>query len=322
MAKTQNLKPDTILKNYWSGNEQFADLFNAVLFGGRQIFKPDELEDVDTESSSVLEHGDYAESIQAARDNIKICKKSSVYGVELVMLGAESQIHIHYGMPMRVMGYDYITYKKQFDSNARQYQKRNGLDDDEFLSRMKRTDRFMPVITIVVYYGAKPWDGALSLHGILDIPEELKMFVNDYKLMLVEARQNDLTFHNADNIHFFDLLKVILDNNIPKNDAKEKAIQYARKHDIDPKILMTIAGAANCKINYNTSFERGETGMNTLFDKIAIDSKTEGKAEGIIETGFDIGLSEDDILNRLQNKLKISLQEAQEYLEMFGRQLV
>lgn len=47
--KTQDLKPDTVLKNYWNNNEQFADLFNAVLFGGEQVISPDELEDADTE---------------------------------------------------------------------------------------------------------------------------------------------------------------------------------------------------------------------------------------------------------------------------------
>lgn len=34
--KTQDLKPDTVLKNYWNDKEQFADLFNAVLFEGEQ----------------------------------------------------------------------------------------------------------------------------------------------------------------------------------------------------------------------------------------------------------------------------------------------
>ena len=75
--KTQDLKPDTVLKNYWSGNEQFADLFNAVLFEGKQAIRPEELEDVDTEESSVLEHKDYAESIRASRDNIKVSKRST-----------------------------------------------------------------------------------------------------------------------------------------------------------------------------------------------------------------------------------------------------
>lgn len=318
MAKTQNLKPDTVLKNYWNDNEQFADLFNAVLFGGRQVFRPEELEDVDTEESSVLEHRDYAASIRASRDNIKVSKKSTAYGVELVMLGMESQSHIHYGMPIRIMGYDYGTYKKQYDSNARKYQKHDGLDDDEFLSKMKRTDKFIPVITIVVYYGEKPWDGAVSLHGMLDIPEEMKQFVNDYKMMLVEARQNNLTFHNMNNVYFFNMLEMILDKGTPRNETKEKVIKYAREHSIDKTVIMTVAGATNCKIDYNALAEKGDIDMCTLFEETRI----EGEAKGIVEIGYDFGLSENDILERLQNKLKVSLQTAQGYLEMFGKQTV
>ncbi len=322
MAKAQDLKPDTVLKNYWNDNEQFADLFNAVLFEGRQVIRPEELEDVDTEESSVLEHRDYAESIRVSRDSIKVSKRSTVYGVDLVMLGMESQSHIHYGMPIRVMGYDYGTYKKQYDSNARRYQKRDGLEEDEYLSRMKRTDKFIPVVTIVVYYGEKPWDGAVSLHGMLDIPEEMKQFVNDYKMMLVEARQNNLSFHNMNNVYFFNMLQMVLDKSIPKNESKEKVIKYAREHGIDKTVIMTVAGATNCKINYNALAEKGDADMCTLFEEIARESEAKGKAEGIIETGYDFGLSENDILERLQNKLKVSLQTAQEYLEMFGKRTV
>ena len=36
-GKEKTVSPDTVLKNYWSGNEEFADLFNAVLFGGSQV---------------------------------------------------------------------------------------------------------------------------------------------------------------------------------------------------------------------------------------------------------------------------------------------
>lgn len=43
------LKPDIIVKNYWRNKEQFADFFNAVLFDGKQVIKPKELEDLDTE---------------------------------------------------------------------------------------------------------------------------------------------------------------------------------------------------------------------------------------------------------------------------------
>ncbi len=42
---------------------------------------------------------------------------------------------------------------------------------------MKRTDKFSPVITIVIYYGEEPWDGARSLHEMLNIPNEFKKYV-------------------------------------------------------------------------------------------------------------------------------------------------
>lgn len=51
-------------------------------------------------------------------------------------------------------------------------------------------------------------------------------------------------------------------------------------------------------------------------------AKVEGKAEGIIETGLDFGLSEEELLSRLQNKLNITFEAAKEYLEKFGKQTV
>lgn len=46
------------------------------------------------------------------------------------------------------------------------------------------------------------------------------------------------------------------------------------------------------------------------------------EAEGIIDTCSDLGLSDEDILKRLQMKLDISLQAIQEYLRMFGKKTV
>ena len=51
--KEKGLSPDAVLKHYWNGNEEFADLFDAVLFEGREIIKPGELETADTEQSTV-----------------------------------------------------------------------------------------------------------------------------------------------------------------------------------------------------------------------------------------------------------------------------
>ena len=195
------------------------------------------------------------------------------------------------------------------------------MDEDEFLSKMKKTDKFVPVITVVVYYGEKPWDGAESLHEMLNIPEEMKQFVNDYKMLLVEARENDLKLHNINNQDFFNLMEILLDNSRPMNETKDRAIGYAREHDVNKYVVMTVAGAANCKLDYN-AFEKGDGGMCTLFDKIAKDNELKGRAVEIVETGYEFGLSEPDILKRLQQKLEISVQMAQEFLNMFGKQTV
>ena len=50
--------------------------------------------------------------------------------------------------------------------------------------------------------------------------------------------------------------------------------------------------------------------------------KAEGEAKGIVEIAMEFGLSENEILARLQNKLDVSLQAAQEYLCMFGKMTV
>ena len=285
------MSSDTVLKNYWSGNEEFADLFNAVLFGGSQIIRADELENEDTEDSVVLEHRKQAEGVKAARDNIKIMKKSTAYGVQLVLLGLESQEHIHYAMPLRVMGYDYATYKKQYNNNARQYKKQSAqqdarLDEHEFLSKMKKTDRLMPVVTIVIYYGEKVWDAATSLHGILDIPAEMAPYVNDYRMLLVEARQNNLYFHNGNNQDLFNLFEILLDQNNSIRDKKEKAIEYTKEHEVSDMILKTVAGAANCKIDFAALKQEGGNSMWSVFEETAKEGEIVDKREKVSCTGL------------------------------------
>ncbi len=330
MGTKQGLKPDTVLKNYWNGNEEFADLFNAVLFEGEDVIKPNELENVDTEESVIFEHREYAQTIQAARDTIKIQKKSTAFGVELVLLGLENQEHIHYAMPMRVMGYDYHSYKKQYESNAKKYKEKfSHMSDDEFISKMRKEDKFIPVITVVVYYGEKEWDGAKSLYEMLNIPEKMKPFVNDYKMILVEARRNNLILHNVNNRDLFNLLEIILDRNIPRKDAKKRAIDYSDLHKPNKSVVMTVAGAANVKLDYS-KLERSEDAVCTLFEEIAEEGKAEGiaegkaagiaegKAAGIIEMGLDCGLPKEKIIEKLQVRLDVTKEQAEEYYARFA----
>ena len=70
--------------------------------------------------------------------------------------------------------------------------------------------------------------------------------------------------------------------------------------------VLEVSIRANRKILFMRDQENIEKGMEKGLKK--------GKAEGIIELGLDLGFSENEILDRLQVKLGISLQEAQEYL--------
>ena len=63
--------------------------------------------------------------------------------------------------------------------------------------------------------------------------------------------------------------------------------------------------------------------MCTVFEETRSEGRSEGRIEGraeeIIETGHEFGLSEEEILTRLQKKLDVSLQKAQEYFKMFSK---
>ena len=78
------------------------------------------------------------------------------------------------------------------------------------------------------------------------------------------------------------------------------------------------SGAVDDKIDYDALERRGDVDMYSVFEETRI----EGRAEEIIETGHEFGLSDDDILGRLQRKLDVSLEMAQGYLRQFGGQTV
>lgn len=138
----------------------------------------------------------------------------------------------------------------------------------------------------------------------------METFVNDYKIHLVEAGKNNLVLHNVNNQDLFNLLEILLSRSGRTDGKKEKAIDYTRKHKVDKAVIMTVAGTMNGKIDYNELIGEGEKGMVSVFQE----TWNEGEAKGIIEMGNDFGLSEEDILARLQKKLNVSLQKAQEYL--------
>lgn len=202
---TNTHQKDVTLKTFWRDNEHFADLFNATVFNGKQVLKPDKLTEMDTDVSATIHSKSYNESITRNRDVVK--KMSD--GVEFNILGLEIQDKTHYAMPLRTMTYDALGYIKEYNDIKKQHKlnKDSFSSPEEFLSGIDKSDRFHPIITLVLYYGECPT--CLS-DMMISMPDNIKAYFSDYKLNLVQILDSDkYTFYNKDVRDVFNIARSI-----------------------------------------------------------------------------------------------------------------
>lgn len=196
------------------------------------------------------------------------------------------------------------------------YKETNELQGDERMSGIKKTDRFTPVVTVVLYYGSTPWDGPVSLYDMLNLPKKLKPFVNDFKINLVEVRNNNLIFHNQNNQDLFSLLKIIYDDSTDRTTRREQIKKYETDRTLDESVRMAIAATSGVNL---TEYEKeADATVCKLWDEV----REDGRAEMLIEISRESGLDDDAILQKLQEKINLSLEAAKSYLEMYGKTTV
>lgn len=321
MSDKDNLKPDPVLKDFWSDNDRFADLFNQVFFQGEDVIAPGQLSDKDTEESAVILEKERINAVSRARDVIK----QHMDGVELVLVALENQMKIHYAMPVRSMLYDALRYTRQCKKLEREHRKDGDLKDpDEFLSGMAKYDRIQPVINLVVYYGEKPWDGPSSLSDMMDIPPLFRPLFNDQKLNLLEVRNTGkLRFKNEDNQDFFTLIKEFYENDghIDINRLKERF----SGRDIDWETMAAIGAATGSAklVDYALEHKGGRLNMCTALENLVQEGKQEGIQEGIQEGMLkgmvvvyrEMNISDDAIIQKLQEKSDLSYEELKKFLD-------
>ena len=63
----------------------------------------------------------------------------------------------------------------------------------EYLKQLKnkKLKRLVPQVMIVFYTGDKKWNTPLELNDYFDIPEELKEYVDDWKIKAVDVKEID-----------------------------------------------------------------------------------------------------------------------------------
>lgn len=301
-------KPNEALKDYFADNEVFADLFNAYAFGGQQVIKSSELQPADSAySASVKADGiKGVEKIGKYRDSVR----HITLDARFVILAIESQDKIHYSMPVRNMLYDALGYSTECRSigNTQDAQK---WTVDEFLSHLSKGTKLTPIFTIVFYTGADPWDGPTCLYDMLDINEELKTFVPNYKLNLIDLG-------HGKSLHYSSSLKEL--------DVAMKSIYAKEAIDSEmliPNRIISLAGIlANDRTLYQS--EGGARTMCATLEQIRNEGRLEGRAEGreegiltLIITCRDLGIEKAVVIEQLQKKCAFSQKEASERVDLY-----
>ena len=185
-------KVDIATKQYMSHRDVIADAFNFYIYDGRQIIKPEKLQKIDT-AEIFLPYGNDADiAVQKMRDNLMLWEGVTDGNAVYVVLGTENQDKIHYAMAVKNMLYDSLQYAKQVEEAKSSYRNKNKgaaikLSSEEFLSGFRKEDKLMPVVTLVIYFGDKSWDGAKSVHDMFCVDDEqILKYVPDYKINLIE----------------------------------------------------------------------------------------------------------------------------------------
>ena len=187
----QSMKKDTVTTLLFkTNNENFAELFNRTLPVGAPI-SAETLADGDIKETAYLRitKKDGGTALVQYRDVVKEAMDGRVFAV----LGIENQSEIDYAMPYRVLELDFVHYARQMqvirDRHETEWRRKDGrrhrpsgVTSGEYLGRFLKADRIVRCITLVVYWGTKPWDGPTRLSelfdGETDMPGAVQLDIN------------------------------------------------------------------------------------------------------------------------------------------------
>ena len=247
-------KKDISLKPWLKDSRRFADLFNGVCFGGEQVILPEKLEELDSESDFVFhDKKGGVKYTQRYRDMIKGWNGFVLRAI----LATELQDKVHYGMPVKNMIMDAMSYTDQMKDvwdGIPVEEKKQLMGSADYFSRFRKEDKLCPVITLVFYWGDE-WDGNINLYDMFEleqikddnkIMEFLEKYVPNYHINLFNpANAEDITVFKTDLQRMFGVLQCRQD--------KQKLHAYVNEHrdffsDMDydsANALRVLLGAGN-----------------------------------------------------------------------------
>ena len=164
MSQIRNAS-DSTCKKLFRDDGCFADICNYAFFQGKQIIKPEELVSRENDVSTLIGKEALPMETKRYRD---IVRKASING-EYMIIGVEHQSTLDKNMIIRILNYDAQLYINQVESGK----------------------EVRPVGSFVFYTGDKEWTYPKSLKESLKIPPEMKDYINDWKLPVLELQKID-----------------------------------------------------------------------------------------------------------------------------------
>ncbi len=164
MSQIRNAS-DSTCKKLFRDDGCFADICNYAFFQGKQIIKPEELVSRENDVSTLIGKEALPMKTKRYRD---IVRKASING-DYMIIGVEHQSTLDKNMIIRILNYDAQLYINQVESGK----------------------EVRPVGSFVFYTGDKEWTYPKSLKESLKIPPEMKDYINDWKLPVLELQKID-----------------------------------------------------------------------------------------------------------------------------------
>ena len=296
-------KKDTITKDYMSDNATFADAFNFLIYGGKQVIKPEQLKELDTTAIALpYGEGERPVPIQKYRDLLKAMTDGNI---AYVLLGIENQSEIHYAMPPKNMLYDAAEYVSQVEDTAKSHHsgKEKSETGAEYLSGFYRTDKLLPVITLTVYFGAEKWNAPKSLYEMFgNIEPEILKFVDNYHIHLHIHLISPADIADEDFSKFHTELSLAL-KYIKYSKDKKRLRRIMQEDTAFKNVSRRTADMVNIVTNSNLHYADGE-------ERVDMCEAIEGiRNDGIeigIEKGIEIGV-EKGVLKTLFGLVKDGL---------------
>lgn len=260
------MKKDVRWEDFFAHNHRYADIINGIGCKGFQVVREEDLSEATTKSGS------------KNRDALR----KVAFGANFALFGIENQDKLDYKLPIRAMAYDLKCYEKQAAEIRRKVrEKSTKKESDEYLYGFMKNSKLYPSITFVLYSGVKAWDGARSLHEILDftgIPKPLQDMTSDYRVNVVDIRRlEDTTVFQTDVKQVFDFIRCSEDKDMLRELLeKDKSFQNMEEDAID----LLSAYTNSEELMALKQNKGGKSNMCKALDDWAEECRTEGKQEG------------------------------------------